>query len=124
MNVLYSFSGTVQTGHNRGKKLGFPTINMKLDREIPDGIYVSQTKINDVFYNSLTFIGAAKTYDETEILAETYIFDFNQEIYGEEVLISLLKKLRDNQKFDSEESLRQQMEIDKSQAFEFFQNNK
>ncbi len=120
MNSLYSFSGVVQEGHKRGKKLGFPTLNMQLEKAIPEGIYVSQTQINTVFYHSITFIGAAKTYDETEILAETYVFDFNDEIYGEQVTVLLLKKLRDNQKFESEEALKAQMEIDKGQALDFF----
>ncbi len=120
MNSLYSFSGVVIEGHKRGKKLGFPTVNMKLEKAIPEGIYVSKVEVRAIFYNSLTFIGAAKTYDETEVFAETYLFDFNEEIYGESVDVILLMKLRDNQKFESEEALREQMELDKAQALEFF----
>jgi len=112
--------GVVQHGHNRGKHLGFPTINFPLQQAVDEGIYVSHITINDVQYNALTFIGAAKTFHETEVFAETYVFDFAENVYGKSVTVSLLKKLRDNQKFDSEQALIAQMERDKKQAEEYF----
>lgn len=119
MNVLI---GEVIKGHNRGKQLGFPTINMSLDENIEEGIYCSLITIDEKQYNALTFVGPAKTFGETESLVETYVFDFDQDVYGETVTISLLKKLRENMKFDSPEALVAQMEKDKKQALAFFAN--
>lgn len=113
-------NGKVIKGHNRGKKLGFPTINIPLVENIEEGIYVSHITIAGTQYNALTFIGSAKTFGETETFAETYVFDFDKDVYGETVTVSLLKKLRDNVKFDSAEALITQMEEDKKQAIEFF----
>ena len=116
--------GVVQSGHKRGKKLGFPTINTPLSVVLSEGIYISHTKIHDKKYQSLTFIGSAKTFDETVYQAETYIFDFDQDVYGQEVEIELVKKIRDNQKFDSEAALIAQMEEDKKQAEAYFLHTK
>lgn len=118
MNI--TISGVVEKGQNRGKKLGFPTINFKLIEILPDGIYISQIEILGKTYNSLTFIGAAKTFGEIEQKAETYVLDFDKDVYGESVNVTLLKKIRDNQRFESEEELVEQMEMDKKEALLFF----
>ncbi|HSA83903.1 MAG TPA: riboflavin kinase [Patescibacteria group bacterium] len=117
MNTIH---GVVQKGHSRGKKLGFPTMNIPFTENIEEGIYVSQIVIDQKEYNSLTFIGAAQTFGETEIVAETYVFDFSEDVYGKSVIVTLVKKLRGNQKFDSEEALVSQMEEDKKNALAFF----
>ena len=122
MEKLMILQGIVQKGMSRGKKLGFPTINFLLSHRIEDGIYVSQIVINNKQYNSLTFIGAAKTFDETKIQAETYVFDFDHDVYGEHVKVALIKKIRGNQRFDSEQELIAQMEDDKKRAEEFFKH--
>jgi len=117
---MQTISGIVQKGQQRGKKLGFPTMNFSLSEYIAEGIYLSHIMIGNTHYNALTFIGAAKTFDETVYQAETYVFDFHEDVYGQSVTVSLLKKLRDNQKFESEEKLIRQMEEDKKQAEIFF----
>lgn len=122
MTPIKIIHGIVQTGHHRGKDLGFPTMNIPLNEHVDEGIYFSYIQILEKQYNALTFIGPAKTFNETEAYAETYVLDFDQDVYGEEVTVSLLKKLRDNQKFDSAEALTKQMELDKKQAEEFFEN--
>ena len=119
---LFTIKGIVREGKKRGKRLGFPTINFPIDANIPEGIYVSQSLIDNRKYRSLTFIGAARTYDEKVFQAETYIFNFGRDIYGQTVTINLLKNIRDNQKFDSEKELIEQMEEDKQMAEEFFTN--
>jgi riboflavin kinase/FMN adenylyltransferase len=122
MEFLAKIQGVVQKGQSRGKKFGFPTINFSVDEKIAEGIYISQITIAGQAYNALTFIGTAKTFDETVFQAETYVFDFDQDVYGEQVAVSLLKKIRDNQKFESEEKLIKQMEEDKKEAEIFFTN--
>ena len=121
---LFTLQTKVQKGHSRGKKLGFPTINSPIERSFPDGIYFSYATVAGKRYNALTFIGEAKTFNETEYLSETYLLDFAQDIYGQDVTVEVLKKLRDNQKFASEEELIKQMEDDRKQAEAFFKQKK
>lgn len=116
---IYKFWGKVRKHNQRGKKLGFPTANLRLRKKIPEGIYISRIKLSDSWYQSLTFIGQAKTFNEKKIHAETYILDFNQDIYSKWISVELLKKIRDNKKFDSAEELVEQMKKDEQEARKF-----
>lgn len=117
---MYKFWGKIRKHNQRGKKLGFPTANVNLSKNIPEGIYISKTKIDDSTHPSLTFIGKAKTFNEKTFQAETYILDFNQNIYGKWISVELLKKIRGNKKFNSAEELIQQMKKDAVMAETFF----
>ena len=117
---MYKFWGKVQTHNKRGKKLGFPTANIALHQDIPEGIYISKTKVNRQIYGSVTFIGIAKTFNEKKFHAETYILDFNQDVYGEWISVELIKKIRGNIKFNSAEELVKQMKEDEKSARNFF----
>lgn len=99
--------------------MGFPTANINLTKNIPEGIYISRTKMGNDFYNSLTFIGTAKTFNEKNFHAETYILDFDEDIYGKWISIKLLKKIRENKKFNSAQELVEQMKKDEQEAREF-----
>lgn len=114
------FWGKVKKHNQRGKKLGFPTANINLTKNIPEGIYISKTKIKNSFFNSLTFVGIAKTFNEKNFHAETHILDFDHDIYGRWISVRLLKKIRDNQKFQSVNNLIKQMKKDKIAARKFF----
>lgn len=122
MTEITTIQGVVQKGKDRGKKLGFPTINFPVALEVSEGIYLSLIDIKGKSFNALTFIGAAKTFDDTTHQAETYVLDFDHDIYGEYVKVSLIKKIRDNQKFATEQELIAQMEKDKKIAEDFFGN--
>lgn len=113
---MYKFWGKVKTDNKRGKALGFPTANVSLHKNIPEGIYISKTKINGKYYRALTFIGTAKTFNEKKSQSETYILDFNRNIYGKWISVDLIKKLRENKKFDSAEELIKQMKQDEIEA--------
>ena len=114
------FWGKVKKYNQRGKKLGFPTANVALRKNIPEGIYVSWTKLSNKQYPSLTFIGKAKTFDETRFHAETYILDFNKNIYGKWISVELIKKIRQNKKFNSVEDLIKEMKKDEQIARKHF----
>lgn len=118
--MQYAIWGKVIRGKNRGKKLGIPTVNLRLHKNIPEGIYVSTTTVGKKLFKSVSFVGAAKTFREKEIYLETYVFDFNQDIYGRWVSVRLLKKIRDNQKFTSVKELVTRIEKDKLEALEYF----
>ncbi len=120
MKPLHIIKGKVQQGKKRGKLLGYPTANVALDREIPHGIYVSLIEVDKKVYQSVTFIGNAKTFAEKEVLAETFILNFDSMIYDQWVNISLLRKLRDNQKFSSAEELITQIKKDIQDTEDFF----
>lgn len=120
MNII---QGKVRKGKKRGKALGFPTANIPLHKNIPEGVYVSKTKINGDTYNSITFIGRAKTFNETKYQAETFIFSFERNIYNKWITINLLKKIRDNKKFKSAQELVMQIKRDEKETKEYFEKN-
>lgn len=110
------FWGKVRRHNQRGQKLGFPTANVNLNKNIPEGIYISKTRIENCIYASLTFIGQAS-------IAETYMLDFNQDIYNSWISVSLLKRIRGNKKFGSAEKLIAQMKKDEQIARSYFTNS-
>lgn len=117
---MYKFWGKVRKHNKRGEKLGFPTANVNLAKKIPEGIYVSKTKVGNSSYPSLSFIGTAKTFNETKFHAETYILDFKKDIYNKWISIEILKKIRENKKFKSVADLIKQMKQDEKEAREYF----
>ncbi len=119
-HMYYKIWGKVRTGSQRGKKLGFPTANITLRKKIPEGIYISKTKTKNKYYPSLTFIGRAITFNETEFKAETYMLSCGENLYNTWISISLIKKLRGNKKFDNAKDLIKQMDKDKKEAMEYF----
>lgn len=122
MKANLIIKGIVVKGKQRGKELGFPTANIPLAQSINDeGIYISQTEIDGAHFPSLTFIGSAKTFNETDAKAETYILDFDQDLYGKEITVELLTKIRDNQKFNSVEELQKAMRKDLDATKKHFQ---
>ena len=124
MTLLYKISGTVKTSKKRGAKLGFPTANIDLKEDIPDGIYVGFTSFDSRKLPSLIFIGTPEMFGETEKRAEVYILNFSQDIYGKEITLELMKKLRDNKRFDSKEELVEAMSQDEIDARRFFKSQK
>lgn len=111
-------------GKHLGKKLGIPTINQK----IPDGfatpkkgIYISRTLVNGEYYGSVSNVGFRPSVEDTSFMnCETYIIGFEGDLYGQKIKVEFLKRLRDEKKFDSVESLKTQIQTDIEQAKEYF----
>jgi len=118
--ALFSFSGIVKKHLRRGTKLGYPTANIEVGSETPEGIFIGFATIAGVRHPSLIFVGKALTFDEHDKKAEIYILDFDTDIYGKNLFVEIHKKLRENIKFDSSDELIQQMKKDELQAREFF----
>lgn len=112
--------GKIIEGKKRGMDLGFPTANIVLKDKIEEGIYISILRIDKEKLPSLTFIGAALTFGEQQVKAETYILNFDKDIYNKEVTLELIEKIRDNKKFENKEDLIAEMENDKKIALEYF----
>jgi len=112
----FSLRGPVVSGDKRGRTLGFPTANIAigLDRALPAyGVYVTRAFVAESQYESCTNIGIRPTFDvEPRPTVETFIIDFDNEIYGREMRIELLARLRGEEKFESAEELIAQMHKD------------
>jgi len=121
----YSFSGTVVGGDKRGRKLGYPTANIRLSSQeklLPAiGIYAVRVFLNNEQHIGLLSIGRRPTfYNAGELVTEVYIYNFNREIYGEVVTIELVEHLRGEEKFNSAEELINQMNKDKENGLKVF----
>ena len=114
------FWGKVQQGHGRGKDLSFPSANVNLNKHITEGIYLSKTKIEGKIYPSLTFIGAAVTFNDTKYHSETYLLDFSGNLYNKWISVQLLKKIRENKKFNKTQDLVKQMKKDERVSRNYF----
>lgn len=115
----FSLEGRVISGTGRGVELGFPTANLDIDpeRALPaDGIYATWTYIENQRYQSVTNIGKRPTFGESEQTVEVYILNFQGNLYRHELKIDIIKRLRREQRFDTIEELKKQIEGDIKQA--------
>ncbi|MCI5221618.1 MAG: bifunctional riboflavin kinase/FAD synthetase [Candidatus Electrothrix sp. AR4] len=112
----YHIHGEVQRGKQRGgTEVGFPTANLKLSEEDlcpKKGVYVTQVMYGGKMYGSISNIGYNPTFGENELVAETHIFDFNSDIYGQPIRLNLLRHLRGEVKFNSVAELSAQIRKD------------
>ncbi len=114
----YSLSGMVVHGNKLGRTLGYPTANVNPfdpDQIIPAvGIYAIQVVHNDIKYGAMLSIGYNPTVtDKKELRIEANIFDFDKEVYGDNIELIFVKKLRNEQKFNSLDELKEQLHKDK-----------
>lgn len=120
----FSIVGIVICGNKIGRTINFPTINILPDKSKllpPNGVYVSKVKIDEKVYNSVSNIGIKPTVtNQSNIGIETYIFDFNEDIYDKEVEIMLYEFLRPEKKFNSISELKNQIELDKNITLNYF----
>jgi riboflavin kinase / FMN adenylyltransferase len=113
----YSLSGVIVKGKQLGRTIGFPTANIQV-REIAklipsDGVYAVKVYYNEKVFGGMLNIGNRPTVDGTFQTVEVNIFDFNQEIYGENLTVEFLQKIRNEQKFNGLDELKGQIAKDK-----------
>lgn len=118
LTVPYAFTGYVVDGFKVGRKIGFPTANLKTvhpDKLIPGtGVYAVRVEWNQIFYKAMMNIGRRPTLDNgMDISLEVHLIDFSEDIYHQEIKIQFLHKIRDEKKFDSIDQLIIQLEKDK-----------
>lgn len=120
----FSIIGKVSVCRQIGRTIGFPTANIKLEDELlipPLGVYITKTKVDGKWYRSITNIGKNPTIQELENpIMETNIFDFACDIYGKEIEVVFLEKIRGEVKFISQEDLREQIKKDVEFAKKYF----
>lgn len=121
----YTIQGTIIAGNQKGREIGFPTANLKANpeyHEVKDGVYITKTFVDGKWYSSMTNVGHNLTFNTSEPLSiETYILDFNQDIYGKEVKLAFKKLLRPELKFESVDQLVKQMRQDEQDTRNYFQ---
>jgi len=119
----YSLTGTVYKGKQLGRTIGYPTANIRIDENyklIPEnGVYVAQSVINGKLIFGMMNIGFRPTVDGTTQTIEINYFDFNQDLYDQKITISTLKRMRSEQKFESIDALRNQLNVDKTTAMQY-----
>lgn len=120
----YFIRGRVIKGAGRGRQIGIPTANLALDhyRRYPkQGVYITKTRFKDSSWYSVTNIGNNPTFtDGLGVFVETHILDFDNDIYGNEIEVSFIKRLRDEKKFSSVNELIEQIQKDVLLTREFF----
>ncbi len=105
----YFISGKIISGMHLGRNLGFPTINITPSSEKllpPNGVYASFTEINGKTYGSISNIGVKPTVGGTKTGVETFVLDFNEDIYGMNVSVKLCEFMRPEKKFESVDELK------------------
>ena len=121
----YELDGIVSKGEKVGHKIGYPTINLAPENDFhpAEGVYVTWIAIPSFAarFGGVTNIGRRPTlYEESEAVIETYVFDFNADVYGEKVRLFFLERLREERKFSSVEALTGQIARDIEAARAYF----
>ena len=119
----YSISGEVIKGDGRGSELGFKTANLNLkncDKVIlNNGIYAAMAEVGRELYQGMAYIGDKPTFECNETGLEIHIFNFNDNLYGENIRIEFFRKMRDDKKFENMDELKYQLQIDKENISEY-----
>ena len=119
MGRHFSLQEKVATGAGRGSGLGFPTANLDIDSKqaLPtDGVYATWAYIDGHAYPSMTNIGLRPTFASNERTVETYILNYHDNLYGREIKIDFVERLRGEKQFDTVEELKKQIDEDIKQG--------
>src|SRR5918912_795172 len=122
----YGVEGRVVHGQERGRRLGFPTANLRpQNRVIPRvGVYVTATLIEGEWRRSLTNIGTRPTFETAvEPSVETHVINWSGDLYGDVVRVRFLHRLRDERKFAAVDDLKAQIEHDLHRALSYFERS-
>ncbi|WP_303316875.1 bifunctional riboflavin kinase/FAD synthetase [Flavivirga abyssicola] len=119
----FSITGTVTKGKGLGRQLNFPTANVKVEEDyklIPkQGSYIVKAVIDSTPIYGMMNIGVNPTVNGKKETIEVHFFNFDKDIYGEEIQIELLHRIRDEEKFESVEALKMQLKKDKEMALTY-----
>lgn len=123
LGYQYSYSGKVISGRKIGRGIGYPTANLDVDRSYrlieTSGVYATYVDLEGKEYKSMTYIGKRPTIDDSlEDTIEVYLMDFDGDLYGKEVKVRFVKRMRGEMKFDSLDMLRQQLVADEKNVRE------
>lgn len=116
----YSITGIVVEGNKIGRTIGFPTANIEIEDKYKliaaGGVYACKVNIDGNFYLGMGNIGTRPTVGINGLVTEVHIFDFDKNLYGEEITIYFLNRIRDEKKFNDLDELKSQLEHDRVQV--------
>jgi riboflavin kinase/FMN adenylyltransferase len=115
--------GRVVPGAHRGRELGFPTANLETSNELlpPNGVYATTITIDGIVHPSITNVGLRPTFgDTTKTVIEAYVLGYEGNLYGRQVRLGFVQRLRDERKFEDVDALRAQIEADRRRAERLF----
>ncbi|HUT67620.1 MAG TPA: bifunctional riboflavin kinase/FAD synthetase [Dehalococcoidales bacterium] len=115
----FSLHGRVVTGAGRGEGLGFPTANLDVNSGQalpPDGVYAGLAHINGKIYQTMTNVGKDPTFGVSERTIEAYLLDYSGDLYGHELTVDFVARLRDEKKFKNVDELKKQVAEDVRQG--------
>lgn len=130
LSYPYTLIGHVMHGEHVGTTLGFPTANLVLDDEhqiVPaPGVYAVKVRLENGHEDrqGMMNIGTRPTFDGRQQTLEVHVFQLHENLYGQQLAVSFVERLREEHRFDTVEALRQQLQQDEEQAKELFQSIK
>ena len=118
----YLLPGRIVHGDGRGRGLGFPTANVRVEGDVllGHGVYVTEARVGGRIERGMTHIGSRPTFGVDAVTVETHLFDFDRDIYDEEVRLYFHRRIRGTVKFDSVEALEARLRADRDEARAFF----
>jgi riboflavin kinase/FMN adenylyltransferase len=126
LGYQYFINGTVIKGKQLGRTIGFPTANIEPSENyklIPtNGVYIVSSEIDGKIVQGMMNIGTRPTVDGIGTTIEVHYHDFNEDLYGKHIKVSLHHRLRDEVKFESFDALKQQLEQDRQDSLAYFKN--
>lgn len=116
------YTGIVKKGKMLGRSLGFPTANIEVIKNscLKNGVYITNTYIEGKAYNSISNVGYNPTVGNDKRNIETYILDFDDNLYGKEIKIEFLEFIREEKKFESVDELKKRVDRDINTARKYF----
>lgn len=114
----FAITGNVVTGDQRGRTIGFPTANVEPDHELlPEhGVYASRVDIGDAVVDAVTNVGKRPTFAGKHVTVETYLLDWQGDLYGKHLRVELIARLREERRFDGIDALKTQLGKDVENA--------
>ena len=125
LGKFFSFSGEIQHGDERGRVMGFPTVNIPYPSELVTakfGVYASFTEIDGKLYKSVTDIGVRPTFKTDYVISETNILDFDGDAYGKKATVYLAEFIRQEKRFSGLDELKAAIKNDKQTAIKILEN--
>jgi riboflavin kinase/FMN adenylyltransferase len=119
----FYIDGTVVRGAGRGRELGVPTANLETTNELvpPHGVYATTALVKGIVYPSVTNIGLRPTFENTErATIEVHILGLDQDLYGQQIRLAFVQRLRDERRFPDVDALKAQIEADVRRAGRLF----
>ena len=124
LGYAYAVDGVVEHGKRLGRTLGFPTVNLHWPEDKivpPKGVYFSRVRVDGAVYYGISNVGIKPTVsNEQRLLVESFLFGYEGDAYGKEILVEFLKYHRPEQKFPDVESLKVQVDRDIAAGQEYF----